>query len=288
MNRDGSKRETRLLKAQASLKYLLELPAVYEGSLSKVYRAQDLSLNRTVCVKEIDCTKFSRKERSTLQSEITVWCDYARKTMKMPQFFYTFEADNKSYIVMQWIEGKTLRSAMEEKKTGFWQKLDYCIQLCDALAPIHRERKQHKDLKPENIQIANDHRIYLMDFNISAAVPHVGTGTDGYLAPERSGISLQSSACRVDIFAIGVIMYELFTGCIPVFGLDYVCEPQDKEWQFYVKPSEKTTGLPAGLDRIIERCMALQWKDRYPDAAAVGRDLRNIKKTLKNQGGKKG
>lgn len=285
MDKAGSEKKTQLLEAKSQMRYLLELPAIYEGPLSKVYRAQDLSLNRTVCVKEVDFGHLSQKEKNTLQSEITVWCDYARKTMKMPQFFYTFQANKKSYIIMQWIEGRTLRSLIDEGGTGFRRNLDYAIQLCDALAPIHRERKQHKDLKPENIQIAYDNQLYLMDFNISAAVPHTGTGTDGYIAPECSGISLQSGASRVDVYAIGVIMYELFTGCIPVFGLDYVCDSRDKDWQFFVKPSEKNTELPQQLDNIIGRCMALQWKARYPDAAAVARDLRTLKKTFKNQRG---
>lgn len=276
------------LNIQANLQFILELPAVYEGPLSKVYKAQDLTLNRTVGIKEVELQNLTKQERSTLQSEIHVWCDYASRTSKMPQIFFTFSDRSKLYIIMQWLEGETLRSLINKGKLSFYQKLSYSIQLCDALVPIHRRRMQHRDLKPENIQIAQNQQLYLMDFNISAAVPHVGTGTSGYLAPECSGISLQNSAAKVDVFSIGVIMYELFTGAIPVFGLDYACEPADPDWALFINPSQKQPELPKELDSIIRKCMALQWQNRYPDAGAIQRELIKLQKGFRAQGGRHG
>lgn len=269
--------EFRPLSIKTTAQYMLEIPPVYDGPLSKVYRAQDLELKRTVGIKEVDYKNLPPKERNTLLSEISVWCDYATRTARMPQIYNVLSDGTKYYIIMQWIDGKTLRNYLEEGNLSFTQKMDYAIQLCEALSPIHKNRKQHRDLKPENLQIGKNGRLYLMDFNISAAVPHTGVGTDGYLAPECNGLSQQSGAVRVDVFAIGVILYEMFTGSIPIFGLDYICMPEDKKWQMFVKPSEKNNSIPQALDAIICRCMALQWKDRYPDAGSIARELKSIR-----------
>lgn len=272
-----------MLNLKVETQFLLELPPVYTGPCSRVYRAQDLSLGRTVGVKEVDLRQLSRQERRTLGSEVNVWCDYACRTAKMPQIYARFQAGETLYIVMQWIEGHTLRALLEEGNLTFGQKMSFAIQLCDALAPLHAARRQHRDIKPENIQISRRDQLYLIDFNISSAVPHQGVGTDGYLAPECSGLSRQPGAGRVDVFAIGVILYELFTGEMPIFGLDYAAEPQDTAWQLFVMPSEKNPQIRPELDRIIARCMALQWKDRYDGAGAIGRDLRKLQHNRNDQ-----
>lgn len=268
----------------------MELPAVYEGPCSRIYRAQDISLGRTVGIKEVDLSKLSRQERRTLGSEVNVWCDYAGLTEKMPQIYACLPVGETLYIVMQWIEGTTLRALIERGKLSFHQKMDYGIQLCEALAPLHAQRRQHRDIKPENIQISRRGRLYLIDFNISSAVPHLGIGTDGYLAPECSGLSRQPGAGRVDVFAVGVILYELFAGRMPVVGLDYACEPQDTAWQLFVMPSQENPEIPPELDRIIAKCMQLQWKERYSGAAAIARDLRQLQRRMsgqhRGQGGK--
>ncbi len=268
---------TKLLSANINVQFLLEMPPVYSGTLTKVYRAQDINLRRTVGIKEVDLQKLSKKERDTISSEICVWIDYAAISAKLPQILAAFESKGKEYIVMQWIEGKTLRKHIEEGGITLKQAINYMIQLCDALAPIHQKRRQHKDLKPENIQITKEDTLYLLDFNISAAIPHTGVGTDGYLAPECCGLSKQNGTSRVDVYAIGVILYELLTGISPAFGVDFVCDPEDNKWQFFKLPSEYVPGLPQQLDEIVEKCMALQAGDRYENASAVGRKLRNIK-----------
>lgn len=268
--------ESKHLSIQTTAQFILEMPPVYEGPLSRIYRAQDLNLKRTVGIKEVEIRDLTQVEKSTLRSEINVWCDYASKSSRLPQILNAFTDKDRFYIVMQWIDGRTLRDLIMAEELVLSQKISLAIQLCDALAPIHRSRKQHRDLKPENIQVTRERKLYLMDFNISAAIPHAGVGTEGYLAPECCGLSNQTGTSRVDVFAIGVILYEMFTGSIPVFGLDYLCNYGDTEWQVFVRPSEKNPDLPAKLDEIVERCMKLQWKDRYPDAAAISRALKSL------------
>lgn len=271
--------DTERLEIPYKAHLLLETPPIYEGYYSKVYRAQDLELRRTVGVKAVDYQTLPRADQRSLLSEVTVWCDYAAKSKKMPQIFNGLRYGGKYYLIMQWIEGQTLRTHLDRGDYSPGEKLNIALQLCEALTPIHRMRKQHRDLKPENLQIDRNGQLYLLDFNIASSIPHVGVGTDGYLAPEVGGISAQSNTTRVDIFSLGVILYEMFTGCIPVFGMDYVCAPTDQIWQVFAEPREKDPGIPLRLNEIIRKCMALQSRDRYQNAQAVQRDLRQVRLT---------
>jgi serine/threonine-protein kinase len=245
-----------------------------------------MTLHRTVGIKEVDLSGLNPAQRRTLFSEVGVWCEYAAFSDRIPHIYTAFQQGQKYYIIMQWIEGETLRKKMESGRLTYEEKLDLSIQLCNALSPIHRKNgRQHKDLKPENLQITRQGKLYLLDFNISAAVPHLGIGTNGYLAPERAGFSQQAGAGRLDIFAIGVILYELFTDAIPIFGLDYVCAPTDRDWQLFCRPAQKNPQIPDKLDAIICKCMNLIWQNRYPDAGAIARELIQLQRQSRGKGG---
>jgi len=275
-----------ILNFQFNARFALEEPPVYSSETTKVYKAQDMTLNRTVGIKEVNLSSMNQAQRRTLLSEVQVWCDYATLSDRIPHVYMAFQQGNSYYIVMEWIPGETLRKKLDAQNLSFDQKLDYALQLCSAVGPIHRKNgRQHKDLKPENLQIDGRGKLYLLDFNISAAVSRQGVGTDGYLAPEMAGISRQTGAGRVDVFAIGVMLNELFTGSIPVFGLDYVCDLEDTQWQMFLRPAEKNPDIPQRLDEIICKCMNLRWQDRYPDANAIFRDLQQFQRQNRNKGG---
>lgn len=224
--------------------YILD-PPVYEGPLSTVYTAQELNPQRKVGIKEVNLSQMTREEKAAIKAEIPVWCDYAKNSMAIPQVLNVFEEKEKLYIVMQWIDGKSLRVRMQEGTLTDVEKLEIVRQLCEALIPIHKAKKQHKDLKPENIMVTGNPkghlRLYLIDFNLSAAVPHNDTGTKGYLPPECIGLSHQNAYNRIDVYAIGAILYELFTGRVPVQKYGYKISPEDKkatDYESFTKPSQ--------------------------------------------------
>lgn len=267
---------TRIVSTQ-NLEYELQLPPIYQGSLSNVYCAQDLRMNRMVAVKEVLLQGLSDKDRRTLKSEIFVcckcgvWCDH------VPQIYTQFEQNDCLYLVMQWIQGKTLENILKEEDLNFAEKLELAMQICNVVAPMHRIKVQHRDLKPANLQVDSRRQVWLMDFNITAAVPHQGIGSGIYMAPEQAGYSCQAGSGRVDVFAIGVILYEMFTGEAPIIGINYSGDSQDSKWQHFEAPSTKDPQLPQELDKIIIQCMRLNWKERYANAGQILSALKRLR-----------
>ncbi len=281
--------ETRMLVHTGEFRYRLSLPPVYEGNLSRVYKAWDMTLNRWAAVKEVPLSGLSPKDMKALESEVTVACRLSGQCEHVPQVFARFHQRSGSeeylYLVTQWIEGESLRSVMSGGTLTDAEKLDLACQLCELTAQLHREKYQHRDLRPENVQVAlrNGRRqLWLLDFNLTAAVPRIGRGTAGYLAPEQADISAQPGTGRVDVFAIGVMLYELFTGIVPMYGYHYLKGSDGGAWTKFVPPSGCGRGsVPEGLDPIVTKCMQLDWKRRYQDAGQIARDLRHLPRSDK-------
>lgn len=269
--------ETMRIACTQNLEYELQLPPVYEGRLSNVYCAQDLHMNRMVAIKEVLLQGLSHKDQQTLKSEISRCCECGTWGDHVPQIYTQFEQNDCLYLVMQWIQGKTLEHVLKEDHLNFAEKLDLAMQICNVVAPMHRNKVQHRDLKPANLQVDSWRRVWLMDFNITAAVPHQGIGSGIYMAPEQAGYSCQAGSGRVDVFAIGVILYEMFTGVAPIIGINYSGDPQDSKWQYFEAPSTKDPQLPQELDNIIIQCMRLNWKERYADAGQILGALKRLR-----------
>lgn len=278
------------LKATCELQYQLEIPPIYKGVASTVYRAMDLTFARRVAIKEIPLKTMSKNDSRALRSEVNTYCQCGALSNHIPQIYNQFEQNGNLYIVMQWVQGRSLREVLDEDKRGvknlcYDDKLNLAIQLCQILEPIHKNKIQHRDLRPENLQVVGSDysrlQMWLLDFNISAAVPRREQGSMGYLAPELSGISSLPGigGKSVDVFAIGVIMYEMFTGDLPFYGDHYYnTAPNDIEWTQFIKPSELNPQLPPMLDNIIEKCMRLNWRERYTNAGQIGRELELLRK----------
>lgn len=277
---------TRVLVHTGERRYRLSLPPIYEGNLSTVYKAWDMALNRWAAVKEVPLRGLSPKDVKAMESEVTVACQLGERCEHVPQVFDRFRQrsgpEEYLYLVTQWIEGVSLRSLMRGEPLSDEEKLDLACQLCELTAQLHRERRQHRDLRPENLQVVRRggrRQLWLLDFNLTAAVPRIGRGTAGYLAPEQSGISSQAGAERVDVFAIGVILYELFTGIIPMYGYHYLEDRGSGAWAKFIPPSGSGMGsVPEGLDPIVTKCMQLDWRQRYRDAGQIARDLRRLRR----------
>lgn len=275
--------DVKTLCAVQNVNYRLQLPPVYQGDVSTVYKASDLNLNRTVAVKEVLLRGLDKKDQSALRSEVNsciqcaVWSDH------IPQIYNRFEHDGNLFLVMQWVEGSSLRTVLENGDLRYNDKLDLAIQLCQILAPLHHHHFQHRDLRPENLQIVKrrgaPRQLWLLDFNLAAAVPRLNRGTPGYLAPELTGLSQQPDSSRVDVFAIGVILYEMFANVIPLFGQDYYNVPGDTAWTQFTPPSAHDPKLSPQLDRIVAKCMLLDLHARYEDAGEIAADLLQLRKS---------
>ncbi len=195
-----------------------------QGSMSKVWRARDKALGRVVCVKLLDKEKTAKFEARfpglNRPSEGTI-CTLLRHKNIVQTFEHgVATTTGEPCLVMELIDGMGLNFLIEtNSQTLNGRRINYLCQLADALEYLHGQRYLHRDLCPRNIMVTNDHVVKLIDFGLTIPYtepfcrPGNRTGTPDYLPPELIG--RRRTDHRVDLFALGVTAYELFTGGLP-------------------------------------------------------------------------
>ncbi|HVP67365.1 MAG TPA: serine/threonine-protein kinase [Anaeromyxobacteraceae bacterium] len=191
---------------------------------------------------------------------------------------------NRYYIVMEYLEGLTLSSMLRSGPVAPAAALDILVQLCDALHCAHERGVVHRDLKPDNVFVlrrrGREHFVKLVDFGIAKlrdapAGSHTAAGmivgTPEYMAPEQC--DNRTIDARTDVYALGVMAYQLATGRLPFTGtsiaqllLAHLKEPPPS-------PRGVNPAVSAGLEAAILRALAKRPEDRFPDMAAFGRAL---------------
>jgi serine/threonine protein kinase len=194
-----------------------------QGSMSKVWRARDKKLGRTVCLKLLDKVKTARFEARFVGLHRPIEgaiCTALRHPNIVQTFEYGLTREGEPYLIMELIEGMGLNFLIETKSQQLnGKRIPLLIQLTEALEYTHKEGYLHRDICPRNVMVTQDGVVKLIDFGL--AVPDLPdfrrpgnrTGTPNYLAPEL--IKRISTDQRVDLFALGVTAYETFTGQLP-------------------------------------------------------------------------
>lgn len=265
--------------------------AVHITPNSELYKAQDLSLKRTVALKKVKIAgdtpgEIARKCERAMQ-EVTTMIQICELTARIPAI-YTAYCDKKQgevFIVMQWIGEETLADKI---KRGVSPAvfLRWMQELCLILDSMAVKDFQHKDIKPENIMFNRNNELYLIDFNISVSVPNRVEGTMFYKAPEMDRDSTTADRSRVDMFSIGVMLYEYITGRLPIRGIDYdYYNAPDRKWNSYIEPIKIKTDMDNELNRIIVKLMSYDPKDRYSSYKKLISDLKGAERSLRNAGG---
>ena len=256
---------------------------------SKVYKAIDINSQRTFCVKEIDLSiapdrRVKAELLSIIEQELEALAISGDAIANVPCLFdsYHDQKGDKFYIIMQWVDGAPLSQKMNCPTVEF---LNYMIKLAKILIELHKLHIYHKDIKPDNIMIkGND--VYLIDFNISLALPNLYQGTRGYAAPEMTMRSGEVSREYCDIFSLGVIMYKYFTGVMPTNGIHYCADftnPKNKEWASFKTAKEiakeNGTFLRDDINNIITTCLKKNPTSRYGDLRLFLSELQKIKRS---------
>ena len=255
---------------------------------SQLYKAQDLTLNRTVALKKVKISGTGRREiegnyRRALQ-EVKTMVQISENTVKLPNIFCTWNEEKAAelFIVMQWIGGETLAKKMERKLSPVLF-IKWMRELCQILDVMAVRGFVHKDIKPENIMFDKNNDLYLIDFNISVSVPNQTEGTLFYKAPEMEEGSGTVSRDKVDMFALGVMLYQQFTKTIPQRMIDYdIYDVEGEKWDLFTEPSALVPGLSPGLNQIIVKLMAYNPRDRYYSYGELMRDLKAVEKELQS------
>jgi len=179
------------------------------------------------------------------------------------------------YILMEYVEGRPMRAAIHEKQITPPQAMRYCMDLCAALDCAHAQGIVHRDIKPENVLLTPDGKVKLLDFGLVKLTEdsrldrftlteiNLRMGTPQYMAPEQM-VSSSTVDQRVDIYAMGILLYEMLTGERPTID--------------YTPPSHRIT-VDARVDRVVHRAIRESPQERYATAEQMRREIEHIAST---------
>lgn len=194
-----------------------------QGSMSKVWRARDKSLGREVCLKLLDKEKTAKFEARFLglnkPREGTI-CMQLRHKNIVQTFEHGITTEGECYLVMELIQGMGMNYLVETKSDQLkGNRINLLTQLADGLDYMHKQGFLHRDICPRNVMVTSEGIVKLIDFGLAIpnraefCKPGNRTGTPNYLAPEL--IRRVTTDARVDLFALGVTAYEMYTGTLP-------------------------------------------------------------------------
>jgi len=252
--------------------------SIGEGGMANVYLGYDTILDRNVAIKILrgdlsSDEKFVRRfQREALSAS-------SLAHPNIVEMYDVGEDDGVYYIVMEYVEGKTLKQLLKKRGSlTLSEAIDIMLQLTDGMAHAHDSYIIHRDLKPQNIMIKDDGQIKITDFGIAMALnatqltqTNSVMGSVHYLPPEQA--SGKGSTIKSDIYSMGIIFYELLTGSLPFKG-DNAVEIALKHMRDPL-PSvrEDNPAIPQSIENIILKATAKNPKNRYDDARQMHEDL---------------
>lgn len=248
------------------------------GGMAVVYKAMDRLLNRYVAVKLLR-SEFQGNEEFIRRFNIESQAAASLSHANIVSIYDVGQSNGEQYIVMEYVDGKTLKEYIAEKKGGiYWKEAtDIAMQICSALEHAHSKHIIHRDIKPQNIMITNDGVIKVTDFGIARAAAGGTTtmeamGSAHYLSPEqaRGGYTDQ----RSDIYSLGVVLYELFTGSLPFDGETPVAVAMQHMQSEPVKPRNINPDIPKSIENIILKAMSKEQRFRYESATQMLADIK--------------
>lgn len=246
-----------------------KLVKIGEGGMAYVYRGIQESLQRPVAIKLL-INDLSRDEEARRRFDRE---SYIIARLTHPNIIHVIDrgisADEMPYFVMEYVEGVDLGTAAKIKEISHTNKIDIIIQLLKALSYAHQNNVIHRDIKPENILIDGSDNVKILDFGIAQFYEEQreltnqttsGTvmGTYNYMSPEQRESS-ENVTERSDLFSVGVVMYELFTGKIPT-GV-------------FPEPFRLNSDIEPELNKLILRCLNQDPKQRPESAEQLKNDL---------------
>lgn len=281
------------------------------GGMGEVYLAHDTQLRRPVALKLLPSQFVQDESRlGRFRQEA-----YAVAALSHPNIAHIYEIGNDDgahFIVMEFIDGETLRPKIHRDKTRLTKLLDYLTQVADGLAKAHAAGIVHRDLKPDNIMIARDGYAKILDFGLAKfiqtsqaaqseptasgddvstvmlrqkSLPGVVMGTIGYLSPEQARGESSDVDHRADIFSFGCILYEAATRQLAFRGDSQIDTLHKIVYEDPAAISVLNPLAPAELDRIVRRCLAKDPEERYQTIKDVAIELRSVRREMEDQPG---
>ncbi len=250
-----------------------------EGGMANVYLAHDIILDRDVAVKILrgdlaNDEKFVRRfQREAISSSSLIHPNIV-------EMYDVGEDDGQYFIVMEYVEGKTLKSLIKRRGAlTLSEVIDIMLQLTDGLSCAHDSYIIHRDIKPQNIMILDDGRVKITDFGIAVALnsneltqTNSVMGSVHYLPPEQANGS--GSTIKSDIYSLGILMYELLTGTLPFKG-DNAVEIAIKQMRDPIPSvTDFNPEIPQSVENIILKAAAKNPQNRYENVHVMHDDLK--------------
>lgn len=259
--------------------YRIEAPVAKSG-MATIFRATDTRDGRTVALKiphpdmEADPILFDRFKREAAIGE----------RLHHPNVMRVYGGEHRSriYMVMEWCEGRLLRKILDEGRLPRERALHIAKEILKALEYIHSNGVVHRDLKPENILVDEHDHIKLIDFGIAGdstsrrltyANFTATLGTPDYIAPEQ--VKGKRGDARTDLYAMGVILYEMLTGKLPFSGPSPMAAMNDRVLNHPIPPSVADPSITPQLQEILYRALERDPKNRYASAQEFLHDLQH-------------
>ena len=257
---------------------------VGNGGMAEVFLAHDQLLDRNVAIKMLRDQFLSDKE---LLEQFQREAKSAARLVH-PYIINIYDVVNdgaNQYIVMEYVDGVTLKEYMQEHKLGLNAVLEIAVRLADALQHAHSHRIIHCDIKPQNILLDKNMNPKIADFGIAKMVTNQTMvysksvmGSVHYISPEQASGG-KITACS-DVYSLGIVLFEMLTGKVPFTGPTAVAVAMMHVERPVPLLSDFMEQVPEGLQEIINKALAKRCEDRYDNAGQLRRDLLNLKMKL--------
>ncbi|MGM9590533.1 MAG: Stk1 family PASTA domain-containing Ser/Thr kinase [Faecousia sp.] len=258
------------------------LEVIGTGGMAVVYKARCHRLNRLVAIKILK-DEFAKDEefrrRFHAEGEAVAMLSHPN----IVQVYDVSSTEDANFIVMELIDGISLKQYMEKKGVLNWKEtLHFAMQICKGLEHAHSRGIIHRDIKPHNVMVLKNGSVKVMDFGIARVMSKSNTltkealGSVHYISPEQAKGGYTDN--RSDIYSLGVVMYEMITGRPPYDGESPVAVAIQHINGGAALPSTLNPNIPAGLEQIIMKSMALEVQDRYVSATEMLQDMEEFRK----------
>jgi serine/threonine protein kinase len=254
------------------------------GGMADVYRARDTELPRDVAIKILKPeSEEDDQARQSFLDEVQIACQCSHENIVITHDKGEFRG--APFIVMEFLRGQDLGTIIEsDTKRDPIQATRYALQTARALAYVHSKNIVHRDLKPQNLHVDECGHVKLVDFGIAKSMDWNKTqagwtkGTVSYMAPEQ--IRAEPAAFRTDVWAFGVVLYEMLTGVRPFQGANYsdvfaAILNANPNFELLNKPD-----IPEALRNVVRRCLEKKAERRYPGFAPICLELEGILESL--------
>ena len=256
--------------------------------MGEVYLATDTSLDRQVALKFLPAAVADDPEaRARLLREAQAASQLNHTNILT--IHSVEQTDGRDFIVMEYVAGSALTEYVRSKNLALNAILDLALQIAAGLDKAHRAGVVHRDLKPSNILVDQEGHLKILDFGLAklkgaAKLTQTGstTGTAAYMSPEQA--QAKEADHRSDLFAFGIVLYEMITGRLPFSGeheaaiayaiINEAAEPM----------SRFKSGVPAELERIVAKSLAKSPGERYQSVADIAADLRAVQRVQTSSG----